>query len=241
MTHWAPRIGRVFAVLLLAGAVAVAGCSEGTAPAGPAASERLATEQPGAVVALAPPSDGAANVPSSATATEIAVPRPPSGVAPAAVTWTVVAIVDGDTLDVRSSEGVEERIRVIGIDTPEKGECGFAAAADALSRLVLNQRVVLVAGARDDRDRYGRLLRYVDVGVGRRRTGADSGRSSNCEVRQPGWLRSASPRSHLHRGRRSDPTIVCGERSGACRPWLAAINADRARPADPGVQELRGP
>lgn len=65
MNRWDPRIGRVFAFLLLAGAVAIAGCSEGTAPAapaGPAASERLPTERPSAVVALASPSDGAANL-----------------------------------------------------------------------------------------------------------------------------------------------------------------------------------
>jgi micrococcal nuclease len=72
--------------------------------------------------------------------------------------------VDGDTLDVRSSAGLVERIRVIGIDTPERGECGFAEAAGMLSDLVLGKQVTLVAGARDNRDRYNRLLRYVDVG-----------------------------------------------------------------------------
>ena len=74
-------------------------------------------------------------------------------------------IVDGDTVGVRSSSGVEERIRVVGIDTPERGECGFDEAADALARLVDGQPVTLVAGARDNRDRYGRLLRYLDVGT----------------------------------------------------------------------------
>jgi len=77
----------------------------------------------------------------------------------------VVNIVDGDTVDVLSSSGVEERIRVVGIDTPEQGQCGFEEAADALARLVAGQTVTLVAGARDDRDRYGRLLRYLDVGT----------------------------------------------------------------------------
>ncbi|MQC48565.1 MAG: hypothetical protein DWG77_05660, partial [Chloroflexi bacterium] len=33
------------------------------------------------------------------------------------------------------------------------------------SRLTLNQRITLVPGARDDRDRYDRLLRYLDVGA----------------------------------------------------------------------------
>lgn len=80
--------------------------------------------------------------------------------------WRVIGIVDGDTLDVRAPDATEERIRVVGIDTPERGECGYAEASDVLAGLVLGEDVVLTAGARDDRDRYGRLLRYVDVAVG---------------------------------------------------------------------------
>jgi endonuclease YncB( thermonuclease family) len=83
-------------------------------------------------------------------------------VSPAA--WTVIKIIDGDTVDVRSTAGTEERVRVIGIDTPERGECGFTEASTALSQITLNQQVSLVAGARDDRDRYNRILRYLDVG-----------------------------------------------------------------------------
>lgn len=72
---------------------------------------------------------------------------------------TVVAVVDGDTLDVA---GVG-RVRLIGIDTPERGECGYAKATDALSAQALGRQVTLLAGAQDDTDRYGRLLRYVIV------------------------------------------------------------------------------
>jgi endonuclease YncB( thermonuclease family) len=70
-------------------------------------------------------------------------------------------VVDGDTVDV---DGVG-RIRVIGIDTPERGACGYESATQAMSLLVLDQDVTLVPGATDDEDRYGRLLRYVDVGA----------------------------------------------------------------------------
>ncbi|MFA9445462.1 thermonuclease family protein [Egicoccus sp. AB-alg6-2] len=77
--------------------------------------------------------------------------------------WTVVHVVDGDTVDVRAADGTEERIRVIGIDTPERGECGYVEAAAAMADLVDGRQVDLVAGARDDRDRYDRLLRYLDV------------------------------------------------------------------------------
>ncbi len=78
-------------------------------------------------------------------------------------TWTVYHVVDGDTVDVRHSDGTEERVRVIGIDTPERGECGFGPATTAMADLLDGQEVALVGGARDDRDRYGRIIRYVDV------------------------------------------------------------------------------
>lgn len=77
--------------------------------------------------------------------------------------WAVTNVVDGDTLDVTSTTGVIERIRLVGVDTPERGECGFTQATDALRQLTLGRQVRLVPGARDDRDRYDRLLRYVDV------------------------------------------------------------------------------
>jgi hypothetical protein len=67
-------------------------------------------------------------------------------------------VVDGDTVDL----GNGETVRLVGIDTPEQGECGYEKAADALSALVLGREVVL-ADSDEDRDQYGRLLRYVDV------------------------------------------------------------------------------
>jgi micrococcal nuclease len=77
--------------------------------------------------------------------------------------WRVIDVIDGDTVDVRGPDGTVERIRVIGIDTPERGECGYGEAAIALADLVRGRDLTLVPGARDDSDRYGRLLRYLDV------------------------------------------------------------------------------
>ena len=74
---------------------------------------------------------------------------------------TVTHVVDGDTIDVAGAG----RIRIIGIDTPERGECGYAPATALMARLVLGRDVTLTAVATmDDTDRYGRLLRYVDLG-----------------------------------------------------------------------------
>jgi len=79
-------------------------------------------------------------------------------------TYRVVRVVDGDTVTL----GNGDTVRLGGIDAPEVGECGYKRARNKLSALVLDKQVSL--GATDeDRDQYGRLLRYVDV------DGTDSG------------------------------------------------------------------
>ena len=76
----------------------------------------------------------------------------------------VVRIVDGDTLHVEL-DGRDETIRLYGVDTPERGEPCFAEATEAL-RGFGGAEVRLRRDARD-RDRYGRLLRYVYAPDGR--------------------------------------------------------------------------
>jgi micrococcal nuclease len=125
------------------------------APAAPDA-EEPATE--GAPDDGGTPSDG-----DGGTAGGVGAPAP-SDAAATEESWLVVDVVDGDTIDVRGPDGTEERVRIAGIDTPERGECGFGPATSAMAGLVLDERVDLVAGSRDDRDRYGRIIRYVDVG-----------------------------------------------------------------------------
>ena len=79
----------------------------------------------------------------------------------------VVRVIDGDTLEVRGPSGTEI-VRLIGIDTPEtKDPRGpvefFGQEATEFTRKAVEGKEVtlekdpLVA----DRDRYGRLLRYV--------------------------------------------------------------------------------
>jgi endonuclease YncB( thermonuclease family) len=77
----------------------------------------------------------------------------------------VTHVVDGDTVAVRIA-GRARTVRLIGIDTPEVYfgvECGGPAASRALKkRLPRGTHVRLVADrTQDDRDHYGRLLRYV--------------------------------------------------------------------------------
>jgi micrococcal nuclease len=82
----------------------------------------------------------------------------------------VVTVVDGDTIKVRLADGTRETVRLVGIDTPESRrpgtpvECGAKRAASELRRLVLRRDVELVRDrTQAARDRYGRMLAYVDV------------------------------------------------------------------------------
>jgi endonuclease YncB( thermonuclease family) len=77
-------------------------------------------------------------------------------------TGTVTYVVDGDTVDVSLRGGGRERVRLIGIDTPERGTCQAAEATTRTRSLALGKRVVLRGDAtQDTRDRYRRLLAYV--------------------------------------------------------------------------------
>ncbi|HTN25196.1 MAG TPA: thermonuclease family protein [Solirubrobacteraceae bacterium] len=77
----------------------------------------------------------------------------------------VVRVVDGDTIAVLVG-GRRERVRYIGIDTPETHhptkpvQCYGAKAAAYNARLVAGERVRLVRDV-EERDRFGRLLAYV--------------------------------------------------------------------------------
>jgi micrococcal nuclease len=81
---------------------------------------------------------------------------------------TVSYVVDGDTLHVELERGRDERVRLIGVDTPERGECR-AAHATALARALADGRRVVLAGdpTQATRDVYGRLLAYVWLPGGR--------------------------------------------------------------------------
>lgn len=81
--------------------------------------------------------------------------------------FPVSKVVDGDTIDVAISDGTV-RIRLIGINTPETVDprrpvqCFGKEASNHLKEILTNRNVRLLADAsQDDKDKYGRLLRYV--------------------------------------------------------------------------------
>ena len=130
-------------------AVAVTGCTASRSPTGTSVASDPAS-------AIEVPGDNA--TPPDPTGTDAALPRTdlPSTEA------TIERWVDGDT--VVTSEG---RVRLLGMDTPERGQCGFGPASSYAGRLAppgSTVELVSVPGD-DDRDRYGRLLRYVYVGA----------------------------------------------------------------------------
>lgn len=83
------------------------------------------------------------------------------------VGYAVTRVVDGDTFDV-DVDGKIERIRMIGVDTPETVDprkpvqCFGKEASAKTGSLIAGKRVTLEADAtQGERDKYGRLLRYV--------------------------------------------------------------------------------
>ncbi len=93
-----------------------------------------------------------------------------------AQTFTVVNVVDGDTIDIDIPDEPYEhtRIRLWGIDTPETknpdlGVMYFGPeAAEFASRLVLKKSItVYLDESNNTRGKYGRLLAYVQLPDGR--------------------------------------------------------------------------
>ena len=86
-------------------------------------------------------------------------------------TVTVDRVIDGDTFIASTLAGEDlGRVRVLGIDTPEKArdgqpaQCHAQTATAAAAKLLQGQSVQISHDTTQDRrDLYGRLLVYVDV------------------------------------------------------------------------------
>lgn len=82
----------------------------------------------------------------------------------AAETATVLYVFDGDTIEVDVA-GITERVRLIGINAPEIGECWVDEARNSLTDLLREGTEVAMTTDVSDRDQYGRLLRYLWLGT----------------------------------------------------------------------------
>jgi micrococcal nuclease len=118
---------------LLALALALSSCASGSRLAGPL--DRPATARPSGTVA---------------STVEV-------------VASHVVHVTDGDTIRVRMPDGRIERVRFIGVDTPESTIRiePFGKESSAYTTRALAGRDVFLELDVDPRDRYGRLLAYV--------------------------------------------------------------------------------
>lgn len=150
--------GGMLAVLVLLGAVIPAEEADDV----DAASPPLVTGVPStseAPVSTSPVDEVDAPATSGAPVTVAATAAPTTTAVPP---LAIGRVIDGDTVEMTDGSV----IRLIGIDSPERGDCGFDEAADTLNLILYGQAVTLVPGARDDIDRYGRLLRYIDLADG---------------------------------------------------------------------------
>lgn len=107
---------------------------------------------------------------------------------------TLDRVIDGDTIDVLL-DGEVVRVRYIGMDTPERGDCFYADAKAYNATLVTDRALRLVRDV-SETDRYGRLLRYVY---------SDAGQVNGALVRD-GYARPY----------RYPPDV-------ACSPWFDAL------------------
>jgi micrococcal nuclease len=84
----------------------------------------------------------------------------PSGLPKGALSVRVVKIVDGDTIDVNRG-GRKIRVRLLEIDTPERGQCWWKTATSRTAALLPVGKIAYLVADKDPKDRYGRWLYYV--------------------------------------------------------------------------------
>lgn len=103
------------------------------------------------------------------------------------LTGKVVHIADGDTLTVLDSDKVQHKIRLHGIDAPEKSQAFGTKAKEALAEKVHEKAVRVVW---KEKDQYGRIVGDVNLGD----------RNINIEMVHDGfawWYRTYAPKSKL--------------------------------------------
>ncbi len=99
---------------------------------------------------------------------------------------SVLRIVDGDTLEVSllDQAGASEKVQLLGVDTPGKGEAHYEESAQALTTIVAGRTLHIEFDnpEQGQRDKLGRILGYVLV----------DGVNANVEMVRQGWSTYAS-------------------------------------------------
>lgn len=113
--------------------------------------------------------NAAAQAPAGTSPAAKATAKPAAPVSADGQRGTVVSVTDGDTLRIRIN-GVEERVRLLNIDTPETKhpalgvQCLGPESTAALKRLVAPGQTVTLRYDLERRDQYDRLLAGVWAG-----------------------------------------------------------------------------
>ena len=86
------------------------------------------------------------------------VTPPTADPAPTSTQVLVTRVIDGDTIDIATGE----RVRFLGVDTPERGECFYSESTDFVREWLEGEAVRLERDERET-DIYDRLLRYIFI------------------------------------------------------------------------------
>ncbi|MCR9143829.1 MAG: thermonuclease family protein [bacterium] len=81
-----------------------------------------------------------------------------SGLADDELVGKVIRVADGDTITIQTPIGDQEKIRLFGIDAPERGQAFGRKSQRALADLVAGRTVTVLI---QDEDPYGRLVGVV--------------------------------------------------------------------------------
>ena len=95
----------------------------------------------------------------SPTPSPAPTPSPPSPSPSPSPDIKVYRIIDGDTIELTNGE----RVRLIGIDSAEVGQCYYLEAKNKLEDLLQGKEIRLGKDI-SERDKYGRLLSYIYIG-----------------------------------------------------------------------------
>ena len=81
-------------------------------------------------------------------------------IATADITGRVIGVTDGDTIKVLAADHQQHKVRLAGIDAPEKNQAFGARSKQALSECAYNKEATIQG---DKQDRYKRLVGKVIV------------------------------------------------------------------------------
>ena len=107
--------------------------------------------------------------------------------------YKISRVVDGDTVELDTGIEVRiKRVRLLGINTPERGEHLYKEAKDALDSLVMNKQII-VEKEHNELDKYGRALGYISV----------DGKIANIELVRLGYAKA-----FMHKGLKYEKQIL---------------------------------